>query len=220
MARNRLDDLLRRLRAAGAVEEDGVAGEGGEAGAHVIHATEGRDALMKIPRRPDTDDYTRDAADERLRFVREQTGADLEHVGSYSFDPTILPGNVENFIGVAQVPIGLAGPLLVNGEHAKGEFFVPLATTEGTLVASYNRGMKLMREAGGITTTVLDDRMQRAPVFLFESARGVKEFSIWLKANFTDIKAKAETTTGTGKLRDIQQFPASRFLYLRFNYTT
>ena len=71
------------------------------------------------------------------------------------------------------MPIGLAGPLLVNGEHAQGEFFVPLATTEGTLVASYNRGMKLCRDAGGITTTVLDDRMQRAPVFSFdERARG------------------------------------------------
>ena len=71
------------------------------------------------------------------------TTSSLEHVGSYSLDPATLPGNIENFFGVAQVPIGLAGPLLVNGEHAQGEFFVPLATTEGTLVASYSRGMKL-----------------------------------------------------------------------------
>jgi hydroxymethylglutaryl-CoA reductase (NADPH) len=61
------------------------------------------------------------------------------------------------------VPIGLAGPLLIHGEHAKEEFFVPLATTEGTLVASYNRGMKLLRASGGVTTTVVDDAMQRAP---------------------------------------------------------
>ena len=68
----------------------------------------------------------------------------LEHVGSYSFDPDVLPGNIENFIGVAQVPIGLAGPLRIVGEHAQGDFFVPMATTEGTLVASYNRGMRLL----------------------------------------------------------------------------
>ena len=60
-------------------------------------------------------------------------------------------GNIENFIGVAQVPIGLAGPLLVNGEHAQGEFLIPLATTEGTLVASYNRGMKVLNLSGGVT---------------------------------------------------------------------
>jgi hydroxymethylglutaryl-CoA reductase (NADPH) len=67
---------------------------------------------------------------------------------------------VEGFADVAQVPLGFAGPLLVHGEHAKGEYFVPLATTEGTLVASYNRGMRITREAGGITATVIDDAMQ------------------------------------------------------------
>jgi hydroxymethylglutaryl-CoA reductase len=116
-------------------------------------------------------DYTHGAARARAEFAQERTGASLEHVSSYSFDPAAVSGNVESFVGVAQVPIGLAGPLLVNGEHAQGEFYVPLATAEGTLVASYNRGMRLLYEAGGVTTTVLDDRMQRAPAFLFESAR-------------------------------------------------
>jgi hydroxymethylglutaryl-CoA reductase (NADPH) len=63
--------------------------------------------------------------DARRAFVRERTGVDLEHAGSYSFDPGALTGNVEQFVGVAQVPIGLAGPLLVNGEHVQGEFYVP-----------------------------------------------------------------------------------------------
>ena len=104
-----------------------------------------------IPRSRDND-YTCEMAEARLRFLKEQTGKELKHVGRYSFDPSILPGNIEHFIGVAQVPIGVAGPLLVNGEYARGEFYIPLATTEGTLVASYNRGMKLLREAGGVTT--------------------------------------------------------------------
>ena len=173
----------------------------------------------KIPRNKEND-YTREAADKRREFANEQTNAELNYVGQYSFEPAQTQGNIENFIGAAQVPIGLAGPLLVNGEFAKGEFFVPLATTEGTLVASYNRGMKLLKESGGVTTTVVDDAMQRAPVFVFKSAREAQKFSIWVKENFTEIKAKAETTTSVGKLRDIQQFPASRFLYLRFNYTT
>src|SRR3989440_11994347 len=125
---------------------------------------------IPVPRDREND-YTNDAAQRRRDFVREQTGAELRHAGSYSVDPGTLTGNVEQFVGVAQVPIGLAGPLLVHGEHAEGQFYVPLATAEGTLVASYNRGMRLLYEAGGVTTTVMDDRMQRAPVFLFASAR-------------------------------------------------
>ena len=93
----------------------------------------------------------------RREFLREQTGASLAHVGQFSFDPGVLPGNIENFAGVAQVPIGVAGPLRINGEHARGEFFVPLATTEGTLVASYNRGMRLLNACGGVKTTVVED---------------------------------------------------------------
>jgi hydroxymethylglutaryl-CoA reductase (NADPH) len=173
----------------------------------------------KIPRSAD-DDYTREMAEARRRFLAEQRGARLEHVGGYTFDPSVLPGNVEHFIGVAQVPIGVAGPLLVDGEYAKGEFFVPLATTEGTLVASYNRGMKLLRAAGGVTTTVDDDAMQRAPAFLFASAREARAFGTWVEQNFDEIRARAEATTRVGRLRNIEQYSASRFRFLRFNYTT
>jgi hydroxymethylglutaryl-CoA reductase (NADPH) len=104
--------------------------------------------FKRIPRSREND-YTREMAEARLQFLREQTGKELKHAGQYSFDPSMLPGNIEHFIGVAQVPIGVAGPLRVNGEYARGEFYIPLATTEGTLVASYNRGMKLLRESGG-----------------------------------------------------------------------
>src|SRR5688572_9927993 len=177
-------------------------------------ATNGR-----VPRDREND-YTREQAELRRAFAEERTGASLEHVTSYSFDPSVLPGNVENFVGVAQVPIGLAGPLLVDGEHAKGEFYVPLATAEGTLVASYNRGMKLLREAGGVTTTILDDRMQRAPAFVFDDARDARAFGKWLDEHFDEIKEAAETTTRSGKLQDVEQYSASRILYPRLNFTT
>jgi hydroxymethylglutaryl-CoA reductase (NADPH) len=166
------------------------------------------------------DDYTREAARARQDFVRERTGTELEHVSSYSFDPGTLTGNIEQFVGVAQVPIGLAGPLLVNGEHAQGEFYVPLATAEGTLVASYNRGMRLLHEAGGVTTTIMADHMQRAPAFLFASAREARDFAGWLDESFEDIKAAAESTTRSGKLQEIEKYSAGRILYTRFNYTT
>jgi hydroxymethylglutaryl-CoA reductase (NADPH) len=182
-------------------------------------SSQAQNGRVPVPRDRE-DDYTREAAERRREFARERTGAALEHVGSYSFDPAMLGGNVEQFMGVAQVPIGLAGPLLVNGEHAHGEFYVPLATAEGTLVASYNRGMRLLHEAGGVTTTVMEDHMQRAPAFVFASAREARAFGEWLDERFGEIKRAAESTTRTGKLQEIEQYSAGRMLYTRFNYTT
>lgn len=174
--------------------------------------------LIKLPR-DKTNDYTRDMAAKRRQVITDQTGAELKHVSSYSFDPEILPGNIENFSGVAQIPLGFAGPMLVNGEHAQGEFYVPMATSEGTLVASYSRGMRLTREAGGIKTSVIDDAMQRAPVFIFSDARYAREFGQWVDDNFEAIKAKAEETTSSGKLRNIEQYASAKMRWLRFNYT-
>ena len=173
----------------------------------------------RIPRDPEND-YTTDAAAKRRRFAEQKSGTELKHVGHYSVEPETLPGNIENFMGVAQVPIGLAGPLVVDGEHAKGELFVPMATTEGTLVASYNRGMKVIAESGGVKTTIVKTSMQRAPVFLFDSAREAHEFGQWLDAHFDQIKPVAESTTRVGKLQEIQQFAMGPHLYTRFNYTT
>jgi hydroxymethylglutaryl-CoA reductase (NADPH) len=166
------------------------------------------------------DDYSREAAARRLEFISESTGAGLSHVARYSVDPAELMGNIENFVGTAQIPIGIAGPLLIVGEHAQGEFYVPLATTEGTLVASYNRGMKLVHQAGGVRTTVMDDAMQRAPAFGFDNAREARAFGQWVSANYEAIRREADGTTRIGRLRDIEQFSAGRFLFLRFNFTT
>lgn len=173
----------------------------------------------RIPRDRDND-YTESMAQQRREFVTEQTAVSMEHVGHYSLDPASTAGNIENFIGVAQVPMGLVGPLLVNGEHAQGEFYMPMATSEGTLIASYNRGARLLRDSGGAKVTVVDDAMQRAPVFIFDDARQARDFGVWVEDSFEQIAAQAESTTRSGKLRNIQQFAASRMRYLRFNYTT
>jgi hydroxymethylglutaryl-CoA reductase (NADPH) len=172
-----------------------------------------------IPRNREND-YTHESAAIRREFVEERTGTHLSHVGKYSFDPSTLPGNIENFTGVAQVPIGIAGPLLINGEHAQGEFFVPLATTEGTLISSYNRGMRLLTESGGVKTTVVDDAMQRAPVFVLGDALQARELGLWVQENFSKIQQVAEATTHIGKLRNIDQFAVGPVRYFRFNFTT
>lgn len=174
--------------------------------------------MTRIPRSSDND-YSQDMARTRQQFIGQQTHSPLEHISHYSIPEQSLSGNIENFTGVAQVPIGFAGPMLVNGQAAQGEFYIPMATTEGTLVASYSRGMRLTREAGGITTTVIDDAMQRAPMFAFTNARQALAFGQWVTLHFDDIKAAAEQTTRVGKLRDIEQYAASKLRWLRFNYT-
>ena len=174
---------------------------------------------IRIPRAAEND-YTPEMAAARRQFVREMTGADLSQVAYYSVNPESFAGNVENFVGVAQVPLGIAGPLRIMGEHAQGDFYIPLATTEGTLVASYNRGMRVLSECGGVKTAVVEESMQRAPVFVLGDAREAREFGCWVEENFAAIQRQAEATTSFGKLRSISQFAVGPLRYLRFNYTT
>jgi hydroxymethylglutaryl-CoA reductase (NADPH) len=164
--------------------------------------------------------YSREMAKRRQQYVAEITGVPLRHVSAYSFDPTTTRGNIENFTGVAQIPIGFAGPLHVKGEHARGEFLIPLATTEGTLVASYNRGIKVLNLSGGVTCTVSDDCMQRAPVFVFDSAREARDFRDWVDAHLDEIRREAEATSHVAHLLYIETYLSNKFAYLRFDYAT
>ena len=182
-----------------------------------IAAEENQD--LHIPR-SEANDYTPEIIRRRQALIEEISGLKLRHIVRYSFDPCIAKGNCENFTGVAQVPIGFAGPLLIHGEHADGEFLIPLATSEGTLVASYNRGMKVLRLGGGVKVTVMADAMQRAPVFVFPDARACRDFVNWIQANLALIREQAESTSSVAKLLYIDPYVANKFVYLRFNYST
>lgn len=177
------------------------------------------DHLVRVPRHA-TDDYCEAAIRERQGFVQSFTGAALHHVPQYSFDPQLVKGNCEHFTGIAQIPLGFAGPLQVQGEHAQGAFLIPLATTEGTLVASYDRGIKLLNLCGGVQCSVVGDAMQRAPVFVFKNARDARDFAKWVYANQGQIAEHAEATSSVAKLQYIDAFLANKFTYLRFNFST
>ncbi len=180
---------------------------------------EQKEDVVRIPR-DEKDDYSESAIKTRQKFVEDFTGKKMEHIPNYSFDPHITNGNCEHFTGVAQVPMGFAGPITINGEHAKGEFLIPMATAEGTLVASYNRGMKVLNQSGGAICTVQRDAMQRAPVYVFENAKAAREFVDWVVNNFSKIAEEAESTTSVGKLLYIDPYLASKFAFLRFNFST
>ena len=173
---------------------------------------------VHIPR--EEDDYSDEAVRHRQAWVRDQTGAKLETVTRFAFDAHLARGNCENLIGAAQVPLGIAGPLRVNGEHAQGEFLIPLATSEGTLVASYNRGMRALNLSGGVTCTVVDDAMQRAPAFVFDNARAGRDFVAWVRANEGAIRQVAEATNPYLELAYIDPYAASKFVFLRFGFHT
>jgi hydroxymethylglutaryl-CoA reductase (NADPH) len=185
-----------------------------------------KDALRTAERPPGgvprdgEDDYSDRIIGARQQFVLEQTGVALEHVSRYSFEPRVTQGNIEHFTGVAQVPLGIAGPLLVRGAHAQGEFYVPLATSEGTLVASYNRGMKVIHDCGGVKCAVVGDNMQRAPVFIFEDAASARRFADWLVSRTDDIRAVCSESDPFVTLKHVDYYLSNKFAFTRFNYTT
>ncbi len=181
--------------------------------------TADRPKTVHIPR-DNEDDYSDKAIKARQQFIEDVTGAKLEHTARYSFDPHMVAGNAEHFTGVAQIPLGFAGPITIKGEHAKGDFFIPLATTEGTLIASYNRGMKILNLSGGVTCTVIGDAMQRAPVFVFKTAREARHFVSWVEANIGEVRDQAESTSSVAKLQYIDYYLAAKLAYLRFNFST
>jgi hydroxymethylglutaryl-CoA reductase (NADPH) len=176
-------------------------------------------ARSRIPR-DETDDYDPAMIRARQAFIEQTSGVKLCHLPHYSFDPHLVRGNCEHFVGVAQVPLGFAGPLRVNGEHANGEFLIPLATSEGTLVASYNRGIKVLNLSGGVKATVVGDAMQRAPVFVLRDARAARDFLKWIDANLPRIREEAEETSSVARLQHIDSYLANKFVYLRFNFST
>ena len=132
----------------------------------------------------------------------------------------IYTRNIENFIGTVTVPVGIAGPLRVNGTYAQGDFYLPLATTEAALVASYSRGAQLISEAGGATAIVLREGVSRAPGFAFESLHGVGQFVAWAVGAFDEMRTVAESTTRHGKLRDMRVNIEGNHVYLIFDFTT
>lgn len=172
-----------------------------------------------LPRDP-ADDYSEKIILARQAFIREHTGATLDHVTRFSIDPRVTRGNIEHFTGVAQVPMGFAGPLLVHGQHAQGEFYVPLACSEGTLVASYNRGMKVLHRSGGVKCAVVGDNMQRAPVFIFEDAASARRFADWVNEHREEIRATADATDPFVHFDYIDTYLTNHFAFLRFNFKT
>lgn len=162
----------------------------------------------------------REKAEVRRRALEERTEASLEHVGSFSLDAARASSrHCENFIGAAQVPMGVIGPLHVRGETVVDEeVSVPLATTEGALLASINRGCRAIRRSGGAVSHVEDVGMTRAPVFKTTGMAQTREFLAWVEAHESEIRTLGESTSRHLRLEDIRPCAFGTTVFLRFRF--
>jgi len=160
-------------------------------------------------------------AEIRRQALEQLTGAGLEDIGHFSLDSDRAAlRNCENFIGVAQVPMGIVGPLHVRGDHMDEEVFVPLATTEAALVASTNRGCSAIRAAGGARVHVEDVGMTRAPVFRTAGIDATRKFMEWVDGRIDEIRRITEKTSRHLKLLDIRPKSFGTTVLLRFRFAS
>ncbi|WP_049935040.1 hydroxymethylglutaryl-CoA reductase (NADPH) [Haloplanus natans] len=160
------------------------------------------------------------AADARRRIVESDAGVDLDAVGSYGFPAERADANIENMIGAAQVPMGVAGPVTVNGGAVDGARYLPMATTEGALLASVNRGCSVVDAAGGATARVTKSGMTRAPVFRVGDVAEAEALVEWVRDNEGGLREAAEATTSHGELLDVTPYVVGDSVFLRFRYDT
>lgn len=173
------------------------------------------------PRIPKDATWNKEGQQQRLAILANQ-GITFQFVNGNKTidDPSIFQGNIENYIGLAQMPVGVVGPLRINGLHANGDFYVPFATTEGALVAAHNRGARVISLSGGARVMCLTERVSRAPGFQFNNLIEAGKFLLWFTQQYDSFKKVAETTTQHGKLVDIRTTLAGNHVYLNFDYTT
>ncbi|MFB6270300.1 MAG: hydroxymethylglutaryl-CoA reductase (NADPH) [Halobacterium sp.] len=160
------------------------------------------------------------AAAARRELLERETGAGLDATGDFTFAAEDADPNVENLFGGTQLPVGVAGPLAVDGGAADDEFYLPLATTEGALVASVNRGCSAITAAGGANARVTKVGMTRAPVFRVEDVTEGAEVAEWVKDNHDALRDAAEGTTSHGELTDVTPYVVGDNVFLRFVYDT
>lgn len=165
---------------------------------------------------------TQEGKEQRLAFLTEETGCTFPVLsGAEPFkDLHQLSGNIENYIGLSMMPTGVIGPLRIIGSSAKGDYFVPLSTTEGALVASYHRGAKACYLAGGATSVCLVEGVQRSPLFKFDNLADLGTFIVWLLQQVDHFKKITEQTSRYAKLMDMRSNIEGNHLILTFEYHT
>jgi len=171
---------------------------------------------------PQNNPYSKDGQTERLKFIESVTGKSFNYLSGHTKfeDNDSLKGNIENFIGMTSLPTGILGPLVVNGTSAAGGFYVPLATSEGALIASYARGAKACRDAGAIKSVCLIEGVQRCPVFKFKDIVELGKFVVWLMQHKTELIRITHSTSKYAVLNDMEMHIEGNQVIITFEFTT
>ncbi|MCW1097000.1 MULTISPECIES: phosphotransferase [Streptomyces] len=169
---------------------------------------------------PGRGQYSEEARRQRLRWLRERGGTALASLESTGLAARNLVGNVENFVGSVEVPVGLAGPLLFAGDAVRDSVVAPLATTEGALVASASRGARALTASGGVVTKVLSQRMTRAPVLEFDDLNAAHRFTCWLRERRDLLEEQVRMVSRHTRLIDVEPYQIGRYLHLRCVFET
>lgn len=166
-------------------------------------------------------DWSEEARQQRVAFF-EQRGKKLEHLtGSVPEpDPAELQGNIEQFLGYTRIPTGVIGPLRIRGMFASGDFYVPLATSEGALISSYDRGARVITRSGGASAAVTAEQVQRAPGFAFETLREAALFTTWIHGQLERFQEVTAGRTSHGRLLNLVTHIEANHVYLIFQFYT
>lgn len=165
-------------------------------------------------------DYDEDFVMERRKWLSKETKIQFSHISHYSIKAEDTRGNIENFIGVAQIPLGLVGPLKVSGQFADGTFYVPFATTEGAIVTTYQRGAIALTKAGGVRTRIIKDENYLDPIFVLNDMEEAISLAKWAKDHFYQLKEEVKKVTGHGELVGVTPFILGRRVALKLSYFT
>jgi len=159
---------------------------------------------------------------DRRNALEKETGVLLSSIGHFSVNEKVASSkNCENMIGVAQIPIGVAGPLKVKSLKFKDQsYYIPLATTEGALVASVNRGCKAITQCGGALVDSHRVGATRGPVFRVNNLKQHDQMYRYLKTHLDELKHVAEATSGHLKLEKLLTRGVGHYRYVRFVFNT
>ena len=162
---------------------------------------------------------TRDAMDMRVLYLRDM-GFPVDFLSATDLAPEQVRNNIESLIGSVEIPLGLVGPLLFNGDDGAEMVYTAAGTLEGALVASMNRGAKAISKSGGFRAAVLHQKMIRSPLFIFNNLGESVIFQKWIEKQFDQIKYVAEQHSNHAKLQSILPFITGKSVHLKFVYTT
>jgi NADP-dependent 3-hydroxy-3-methylglutaryl-CoA reductase len=174
----------------------------------------------KLPKIPGRGHHTEKSRLARLEWIRHETGAELRSLQTNHLPVQRLINNIENLIGGVEIPVGLAGPLWVNGQHVHGFVFAPFATTEGALVASASRGATAISRSGGVTTQVVKQQMMRVPLFVFPNMHAANIFVNWIRTHKEQIREQTQLVSQHAVLANLQECQFGNMVHLSFLYET